>query len=88
MRLTVAIFVVLVAMLTGNALLVIAAVIGAAALALSGASQRAWLRTWAHTPVADHASVRVLAPDDDPEFLRWLGERNHRQQQGDDSGAG
>lgn len=93
MRLTVAVFVLFVAILTGNALLIVVAVIGATALMVAGSAQWAHFRTWLHTPAAGHAPfggrtpVRALPPDDDPDFLRWLAERNHRQQHGDDSGS-
>ncbi|MPY77637.1 MAG: hypothetical protein GEV04_03905 [Actinophytocola sp.] len=83
MRFTVAIIILIVAMLTGNALLIVAAFIGATALVVTNHSQWARFRASLHAPAAGHFSTGALPPDDDPDFLRWLTERNQRQH-GDD----
>ncbi|ETA66282.1 hypothetical protein [Haloechinothrix halophila] len=84
MRLTVAITVLIVAMLTGNAVFIVAAVIGAIALMATGSSQWARFRASLHAPAAGNLPTGALPPDDDPDFLRWLTERNQRQH-GDDA---
>lgn len=83
MRLTVAITLVIVAMLVGNALFLVAAVIGAATLVVAGPAQWARFRAALHAPGAGQSPTGALPPDDDPDFLRWLTERNQRQR-GDD----
>lgn len=83
MRVTVAITVLIVAMLTGNAVFIVAAVVGAIALVATGPSQWARFRAALHAPAAGDFPTGALPPDDDPDFLRWLTERNQRQH-GDD----
>lgn len=84
MRLIVAITILIVAMLTGNAVLIVVAVIGAIALVATGPSQWARFRASLHAPAAGNSPTATLPPDDDPDFLRWLTERNQRQH-GDDA---
>ncbi|MPY97374.1 MAG: hypothetical protein GEU97_05145 [Actinophytocola sp.] len=79
MRFAVAIIVVIVAMLIGEALLVVAAVLGAIALVMARPSQWARFRASLQAPAAKRCRTGVLPPDDDPDFLRWLAERNQRQ---------
>lgn len=84
MRLTVAIAVLIVAMLTGNAVFIVAAVLGAIALVVTGPSQWARFRAALHAPATGDYPTGALPPDDDPDFLHWLAERNQRQHGGDD----
>lgn len=83
MRFAVAITAVIVAMLIGNALFIVAAVLGATALVMTRPSQWARLRASLHAPAEKRCHTGALPPDDDPDFLRWLAERNQRQH-GDD----
>ncbi len=79
MRCAVAVTAVIVAMLTGNTLLIVAAVLGATALMMTRPSQWARFRASLKAPAAKHCRTGALPPDDDPDFLRWLAERNQRQ---------
>lgn len=79
MRFALAITPVVVAMLIGNALLIVAAVLGATALVMTRPARWARMRASFQAPAGKRCRTGALPPDDDPDFLRWFAERNQRQ---------